>query len=133
MTTKRLEIVVEGSNDGKNWRTYEFNYKPGLLIKPLGWNIPHQPRLDWQMWFAVLRPPQNNSWVVRFLYKLKEGSPAVLGLLANNPFLTRPPEYIRASLYRYTFSSPDLRASTDQIWEREYLGLYWYIDQLDQP
>ena len=61
MTTKRFEIAVEGSNDGKNWRTYEFDYKPGALDAPLGWNIPHQPRLDWQMWFAVLRPPQKKS------------------------------------------------------------------------
>lgn len=131
MTTKRLEIVVEGSNDGKSWRTYAFKYKPGVLTKSLGWNIPHQPRLDWQMWFAVLRPPQKNSWVVQFLYKLKEGSPTVLGLLTKNPFPAYPPDYIRASLYRYTFASPELRASTRQIWEREYLGLYWYIDQYD--
>ena len=133
MTTKRLEIIVEGSNDGKNWHAYAFKYKPGALTKHLGWNIPHQPRLDWQMWFAVLRPPQKNSWVVRFLYKLKEGSPAVLGLLANNPFPTHPPDYIRANLYRYTYSSPELRTRTDQIWKRDYLGLFWHIDQYDLP
>ncbi len=127
MTRRRLEIEVEGSSDGRNWYAYKFKYKPDNLKKNLRWIIPHQPRLDWQMWFAVLRPPQKNSWVVRFLFKLKEGSPAVIRLLANNPFPRHPPKYIRASLYRYTYSSPELRASTREIWERKYIGEYWYI------
>lgn len=29
MTTQRAEIVVEGSADGRNWKPYEFRYKPG--------------------------------------------------------------------------------------------------------
>src|SRR4030095_5409566 len=29
MTTRRIELVIEGSNDGKNWLPYEFKYKPG--------------------------------------------------------------------------------------------------------
>ena len=32
MTTTRPEIVVEGSDDGPNWREYEFRYKPGRCI-----------------------------------------------------------------------------------------------------
>jgi predicted DCC family thiol-disulfide oxidoreductase YuxK len=58
MTTERNEIVIEGSNDGVGWREYEFSYKPGDVRRPPRWNIPHQPRLDWQMWFAALDDPQ---------------------------------------------------------------------------
>src|SRR6516162_1990412 len=50
MTTARREIVIEGSNDGVQWREYEFPYKPGDVARAPRWNIPHQPRLDWQMW-----------------------------------------------------------------------------------
>ncbi|MGB3022856.1 MAG: lipase maturation factor family protein, partial [Methyloceanibacter sp.] len=57
MTTKRHEIVIEGSHDGIEWREYEFRYKPGDLSRAPPWNIPHQPRLDWQMWFAALDNP----------------------------------------------------------------------------
>ena len=32
MTTTRPEIVVEGSDDGKQWREYEFRYRPGSII-----------------------------------------------------------------------------------------------------
>ena len=54
MTTSRPEIVVEGSDDGVHWTEYVFTYKPGDVMRPPLWNIPHQPRLDWQMWFAAL-------------------------------------------------------------------------------
>jgi hypothetical protein len=46
MTTRRDEIVIEGSNDGIEWSEYQFRYKPGDVARPLYWNIPHQPRLD---------------------------------------------------------------------------------------
>jgi hypothetical protein len=54
MTTERNEIVIEGSHDGVEWREYAFLYKPGDVTRRPPWNIPHQPRLDWQMWFAAL-------------------------------------------------------------------------------
>ena len=33
MTTTRDEIVIEGSNDGVEWREYEFRYKPGDVMR----------------------------------------------------------------------------------------------------
>jgi hypothetical protein len=54
VTTRRDEIVLEGSYDGLDWREYEFRCEPGDVARPPFWNIPHQPRLDWQMWFAAL-------------------------------------------------------------------------------
>ena len=54
MTTERPEIIVEGSDDGTNWLAYEFPYKPGSLMRAPPVIEPHQPRLDWQMWFAAL-------------------------------------------------------------------------------
>ena len=54
MTTTRPEIIVEGSNDGTTWAPYEFKYQPGDLARAPLWVQPHQPRLDWQMWFAAL-------------------------------------------------------------------------------
>jgi hemin uptake protein HemP len=75
MTTQRNEIVIEGSHDGTEWREYEFRYKPGDLARRPPWNLPHQPRLDWQMWFAALDDPRRVSWFARFLEKLLENEP----------------------------------------------------------
>jgi hypothetical protein len=124
MTTERREIVVEGSDDGQNWLAYEFKYKPGDPGRALGWSIPHQPRLDWQMWFAALGDARQSPWFVRFMARLREGSPAVLALLRRDPFHGRPPRYLRASLYLYAFSSAEQRADEGWIWERRRLGDY---------
>jgi hypothetical protein len=125
MTTKRDEIIIEGSYDGEHWREYGFKYKPDTVDKPLSWNIPHQPRLDWQMWFVPLSGPMQGDWFGKFMMRLHEGSPQVLALLADNPFPAQPPTHLKAYIYRYTYTQPKQRRTTGQVWNRERLGLYW--------
>lgn len=124
MTTERREIVIEGSSDGRTWQPYKFKYEPGDPKKPLRWNIPHQPRLDWRMWFAAQGYDPGSPWFPRLLERLRSGSMPVLSLLEANPFPDEPPKYVRATLYRYRFAPPDIRRSTGQIWQRESLGAY---------
>jgi predicted DCC family thiol-disulfide oxidoreductase YuxK len=123
MTTERDEIVLEGSDDGILWREYEFRYKPGDLTRPPPWNIPHQPRLDWQMWFAALEDPRRVGWFSRFLEKLLQNEPAVTALLAKNPFPDRPPQYLRAKFYDYTYANAQEK-SQGLWWNRRFLGYY---------
>jgi predicted DCC family thiol-disulfide oxidoreductase YuxK len=125
MTTTRPEIVIEGSADGRVWREYVFRYKPGPLSRPALWNIPHQPRLDWQMWFAALGSPRENLWIVGLMRRLLEGSPPVSALLDANPFADAPPKYVRAHLYDYRFADRDTRTATGQWWVRRLEGLYF--------
>ena len=124
MTTQRDEIVIEGSSDGADWREYEFRYKPGDLARRPRWNIPHQPRLDWQMWFAALEDPRRLQWFARFLKALLENQPAVLALMANNPFPDQPPRYVRARFYEYRFSDSVEKAG-GRWWHRHLLGVYY--------
>lgn len=124
MTTSRIEIIVEGSNDGVNWRDYEFKYKPGDLKRRPGFVEPHQPRLDWQMWFAALSDYRENPWFVNFCIRLLQGSPEVLGLLEKNPFPNAPPKYVRAVAYEYHFTDPATRRKTGDWWTRTPVGLY---------
>ena len=124
MTTERNEIVLEGSDDGTEWREFEFRYKPGDLMRRPPWNIPHQPRLDWQMWFAALDDPRRLRWFAQFLERVLQGEPTVLSLLAKNPFPDKPPRYVRAKFYAYTFSIPAQKAY-GQWWNRRLLGLYF--------
>jgi predicted DCC family thiol-disulfide oxidoreductase YuxK len=124
ITTTRHEIIFEGSNDGTNWTEYNFKYKPGDVMRPLQWNIPFQPRLDWQMWFAALGYLADNRWLINFSTRLLQNSPAVLGLLETNPFPDKAPKYIRAQLYDYRFTTPEERAKTGALWVREVIGDY---------
>jgi lipase maturation factor 1 len=120
MTTSRLEIVIEGSNDGVTWQEYEFPYKPGNVYRPPPIVAPYQPRLDWQMWFAALGSYQNNRWFVNLVLRLLQGEPSVLRLLSYNPFPKMPPRYVRARTYSYTFTHFGDRA----WWTREEAGTY---------
>ena len=124
MTTERKEIVLEGSADGEHWTPYEFRYKPGALNQAPRWVAPHQPRLDWQMWFAALGDFRDNIWLVNLAVRLLEGSPDVIDLLASNPFPSQPPKFVRAVSYNYTFTDWASRRRTGEWWKREPHGVY---------
>src|SRR5207342_2405185 len=93
MTTTRDEIVVEGSDDGITWLEYEFAYKAGDVRRRPPWVAPHQPRLDWQMWFAALSRFDDEPWFQSFCARLLEGDGDVLKLLERDPFEGRKPRY----------------------------------------
>ena len=135
MTKERGEIVIEGSADGIEWLPYEFKWKPGDVMRTPGWCAPHQPRLDWQMWFAALGSYRENPWFGRLIVRL-EGSRDVSRLLAKNPFSHEPPRYIRAMFYRYRFTTLRERSETGAWWKREELREYLpkvSLDQVRQP
>jgi hypothetical protein len=124
MTQKRPEIIVEGSDDGRTWRPYEFKYKPGDLNRRPAFVAPYQPRLDWQMWFAALSVWQRNPWFLRFEMRLLQNSAPVVALLEHNPFPEKPPKYIRAMTYDYQFTDIATRRKTGNWWRRELIGPY---------
>jgi len=130
MTTQRDEIILEGSRDGEHWLPYEFRYKPGNVRQAPRWAMPHQPRLDWQMWFAALGTWRENQWVLALMERLLQGEPAVTRLLADNPFAGHPPRYIEATVWEYHFTDFKTRAQTGDWWSREFKGLYCPIVSL---
>ena len=125
MTTTLPVIVVEGSDDGVHWREYGFKYKPGDAMRRPLWNFPHQPRLDWQMWFAALGTAADNPWFATFLRRLLENSPDVTALLGSNPFPKKPPLYVRAVLYDYRYSTAEEKKATGAWWVRQPEGIYF--------
>jgi hypothetical protein len=132
MTTSRLEIQVEGSDDGGvTWTPYVFPDKPGDVSRAPRFVAPYQPRLDWQLWFAALGTCEQNPWFGQFLERLREGSPPVLGLLARNPFPDHPPADLRATAYDYRFTDLEARRRTGAWWRRDAKGLYCH--DFDEP
>ncbi|HLN58227.1 MAG TPA: lipase maturation factor family protein, partial [Thermoanaerobaculia bacterium] len=107
-----------------NWSEYEFRWKPGDPKRPPRQVAPHQPRLDWQMWFAALGTYQENPWFIAFVARLLQGSPDVERLLLRNPFPNHPPRYIRAVLFEYRFTDAAERRAAGAWWKTEAKGLY---------
>jgi len=125
MTEKRYEIIIEGSLDRKTWKVYEFPFKPGDLNRIPPQVAPHQPRVDWQMWFAALRPDiRHVPWLQRFLGKILQNSNQVKTFFSNDPFAGRAPRFIRAKLYDYQFTTPEEKKETGQWWKRTYIREY---------
>jgi lipase maturation factor 1 len=124
MTTKRYEIVVEGSMDGMEWHEYLFKHKPSEVNRRPRRISPLQPRLDWQAWFLPFSHFEREPWFQSFLLKLLEGSPEVLKLLRYNPFPNNPPVYIRALAYDYEFTNKEEKKKTGVWWRRKLVGLY---------
>jgi hypothetical protein len=121
MTTRRFELEVLGSRDGLDWQSYRFKYKPEQLDKRPQFIIPHQPRIDWQMWFVTLHP-RHVPWFGHFLEALLDNSPTVTALLQHNPFPDDPPRFIRVEVWEYHFTDSEQRERTGNWWQREALG-----------
>ncbi|CEM09631.1 unnamed protein product [Vitrella brassicaformis CCMP3155] len=86
----RPELTIEGYDpERRQWLEYEFAYKPGREDTRPAIAQPHQPRLDWQMWFASLGRYQENGWLVHLVYKLLHNDPHASRLLKSNPFLPK--------------------------------------------
>jgi hypothetical protein len=120
---QRIELIIEGTTDGRTWLPYSFKYKPGELNKPLTVVIPHQPRLDWMVWFVPLNPIFEN-WFESFLGSLLDNSPDVIALMEHNPFPDTAPIAVRVHAFEYKFTSFDEHEATGNWWKRRHLGLF---------
>ena len=124
---ERLNIVFEGtmdedSTDKANWQPYIYKGLPVLPDKCPPQIAPYQLRLDWQMWFASMSTAEEYPWTYNLIWKLLHNDRSALSLFAHNPFPDKPPRYIRAVLYRYTFIKHD---NTQQLWwDRERIGMW---------
>lgn len=124
MTTKRYEIVIEGSDDGKEWKEYTFRYKPSELDRRPRRISPYQPRIDWQAWFLPFTSYEQERWFQSFLFEILKGNQTVLALLRDNPFPEKPPKYIHALTYDYEFTDWKTKRETGNWWKRRLIGSY---------
>ena len=60
-----------------------------------------------------------SSWLERFCHRLLEGSPAVLDLLAVNPFPDAPPRFVRVVRSQYHVAPLDVHRRERVWWTRE--------------
>jgi hypothetical protein len=124
---ERLNLVFEGTmdetpDDNANWKAYHYKGLPVALDQRPPQIAPYQLRLDWQIWFASMSSPDEYPWTLTLISKLLHNDPGAVGLFAGNPFPDKPPRYIRAILYRYSFVHPGNRE-----------GLWWHRERVGEP
>lgn len=104
ITRVRVEPEFAGFEAGA-WRTYDMRYKPGPLDRAPPIVAPHQPRLDFMLWFYGLRarraPP---GYVRRLMTQLCEQPERAQGFFVT-PLLAGP-SHVRVQFWRYRFTRP---------------------------
>jgi hypothetical protein len=118
MTVERPEIILQGSMDGRTWENYEFAWKPGDVKRRPRFVAPHQPRLDWQLWFAAMHDLRANPWFLRMSHEILKGEEDVLDLFGNVPFDGKAPRYLRAYVYEYEFGTIGDRWKRGRWWKQ---------------
>jgi hypothetical protein len=84
------------------------------------------------LWFAALGSPAQNPWLARFLEQILRNSPDVIALLGQNPFPEKPPVFVRALLYDYSYTDA-AEKKNGQWWNRRLIGVYFPEARLSQP
>ncbi|HVU06031.1 MAG TPA: lipase maturation factor family protein [Polyangiaceae bacterium] len=119
ITRERIEPTFETS-DGARFVEQDLRYKPGDPSRRPPYVAPHQPRVDFLLWFYGLSYERGVPAYVRtLLARLCDDPDAVQGLFAAP--LPRAPMAVRVSFYRYRFTSRDERAASGAWWTRELL------------
>jgi hypothetical protein len=121
----RDELVLEGADDLDGpWLPYELKAKPGDPMRRPRQVAPYHLRLDWLLWFVPLSPGYAQGWFDPLVQHLLQGDPATLKLFGTNPFPDRPPTFLRATMWRYRFTTRAERKATGAWWRREQTGVF---------
>ncbi len=133
---ERLNVVFEGTRDenpgdSADWKPYIYKGLPVDPDKRPPQIAPYQLHLDWQMWFASMSTPDDYPWTLNLVWKLLHNDPNTVALFAGNPFPGKPPRYIRAVLYRYSFAKPGNPKGL--WWNREKLSIWLPAMSVNDP
>jgi len=127
ITKKRMEIIIEGTDDNPyqedvEWKEYAFKGKPGDVAKCPPVVAPYHLRLDWLMWFAAMGSAHQYPWIIALIAHLLNGNERIIRLLSLNPFPDKPPKYIRCVHYHYRFTN--WKEHSGNWWKRTPVHLY---------
>ena len=121
ITRERVEVSIEVSRDGQRFESLDFRYKPADARHAPSMIAPHQPRVDFRLWFYGLAYREAPPAYVDALLDALCWNPLPLATL----FVQSPPERpraVRLAFYRYTFTDRRTNARTGDWWQRVRLG-----------
>jgi hypothetical protein len=114
ITRVRVEPQFEVETAGE-WRPLDLRHKPGDPRRRPDFVAPHQPRVDFQLWFHGLDFQRQPLYLLMLVDRLCRDADAVAPL-----FRDRPPaaQAVRIAYYRYRFTTPAERRATGAWWNR---------------
>jgi hypothetical protein len=115
ITRERIEPELQ-TFDGQSWVSHDLRYKPGDPLRPPPFVAPHQPRVDFLLWFHGLSHRQLPDYV-RGLLRRACHDPSAVSELFVRP-LPENASAVRMLYQRYHFTSPAERGQSGAWWTR---------------
>jgi hypothetical protein len=123
ITRERVEPEVQtlDGDDGATWTAHHFRHKPGDPARAPDFVAPHQPRVDFQLWFYGLSHLGGSpAWVTELLARVCLDPDAVRGLFERP--LPAHPQAVRLVFWRYHFTTPAERRAGAGWWRRQQVN-----------
>jgi hypothetical protein len=122
VTRQRIEPEIQTEVDGR-WSSHDLRYKPGDVRRRPPFVAPHQPRVDFLLWFFGLSYDRASApaYVKTLLERLCDEPATVAPLFVG--LLPAAPTAVRIAFFAYHFSSAPEKATTGAWWSREPVGI----------
>jgi hypothetical protein len=117
VTRQRVEPQFETRDAGLDWIERDLWFKPGDPRRAPGFVAPHQPRVDFQLWFYGLSFRRREPPYVTALVEKLCNDPAAVQPLFRAP-LSPHPAAVRIVFWDYQFASAAERRATGLWWRR---------------
>ena len=131
ITRERIEpefqTLAPGADEDEDtaWTAHDLRHKPGAATRAPDFVAPHQPRLDFQLWFHGLAFRRGEPPYVRMLLeRMCEDSDAVRSFFRDSSRDPLPPHprAVRVVYWQYHFTTPAEKHATGAWWRRERLA-----------
>jgi hypothetical protein len=120
VTRERVEPQIEIHAPDQGWREQDLRFKPGDPGRAPPFVAPHQPRVDFLLWFHGLRWQHPPGYLQTLVDRVCHRPGAVQSLFSDA--LPRRPQAVRVAYYRYRFATAGERRAARLYWRRELLG-----------
>jgi hypothetical protein len=120
ITRERVEPTFETFDRGE-WTEHDLHFKPGPVDRAPPFVAPHQPRVDFLLWFYGLGYAGRVPGYVASLLERMCTDPGAVAPLFVDP-LPPSPRAARVAFYTYHFASPEEHARRGVWWNREPVG-----------
>jgi Lipase maturation factor len=134
---QRVEAEIEWTIDGERWRPYVMHYKPGPEERRPPIVAPHQPRVDFQLWFFTLgRDGGVHPYFDTLVRRLCTRPAAVAALFLPESMPPGVPAALRVAYYRYRMTDRLTLTRERRYWSRELLGYHpvaYFCDSTAPP
>ncbi len=113
-----LDDAAADPNDDAAWTAHDLPHKPGAPTRAPDFVAPHQPRLDFQLWFHGLRYARGRPPYVHVLLERMCEDAASVRDFFSAP-LPAHPRAVRIVYWRTWFATPAEKRATGAWWRRE--------------